>query len=388
MVKKLEYIDLFSWCGGLSLGFYNSKKWQGIFAIEKDAMSFSTLEYNLISKWHYNRPKDLPQTPYDINDFLKKNKNKLLKQQGIDLVTWWPPCQGFSMAWKRNPNDKRNSLVESYLEFIKIVAPKVVFLENVTWFTSQKKGEITYKDYVTKKLQNMWYTVDSKIIDFSWFGVPQKRRRFILVATKSPNNQFFEKLEKARKQFLKTKKLDEKTSVYDAIWDLNMKHWKYLSPDTKWFFAGKYWKQSSHFQELMRSKISNTHPNSHRFANHSDKITERFSYSIKNQLSPHQIKEYFELKKNNTKVLIKNIPTPTLTTLPDDYIHYLEPRILTVREYARIQSFNDRYEFKGKYTTWGKLRVQETPRYTQIGNAIPPLFAECAANVLYDIINH
>ncbi len=69
---------------------------------------------------------------------------------------------------------------------------------------------------------------------------------------------------------------------------------------------------------------------------------------------------------------------PTITTLPDDYIHYCEPRILTVREYARIQSFPDDFIFKGKYTTGGKLRTKETPRYTQIGNAIPPLFGEQA----------
>lgn len=71
-----------------------------------------------------------------------------------------------------------------------------------------------------------------------------------------------------------------------------------------------------------------------------------------------------------------SLPAPTITTLPDDYIHYCEPRIFTVREYARIQSFNDWFEFKGKYTTGGKLRTKEVPRYTQIGNAIPPLFGE------------
>jgi DNA (cytosine-5)-methyltransferase 1 len=68
-------------------------------------------------------------------------------------------------------------------------------------------------------------------------------------------------------------------------------------------------------------------------------------------LSAHEIKEKFQLKKNTTKLLEKDQPSPTLTTLPDDYIHYQEPRILTVREYARIQSFNDWYQFKGKYTT-------------------------------------
>ena len=71
---------------------------------------------------------------------------------------------------------------------------------------------------------------------------------------------------------------------------------------------------------------------------------------------------------------------------PDDYLHYSEPRILTVREYARIQSFPDWYEFKSKYTTGGDMRKKEVPRYSQIGNAIPPLFAEQVGNVLKEML--
>ena len=81
-----------------------------------------------------------------------------------------------------------------------------------------------------------------------------------------------------------------------------------------------------------------------------------------------------------------NQKSPTLTTLPDDYIHYSEPRILTVREYARIQTFDDWFEIKGKYTTGGKLRRVEVPRYTQVGNAIPPLFGELAGNILKGLL--
>jgi len=65
-------------------------------------------------------------------------------------------------------------------------------------------------------------------------------------------------------------------------------------------------------------------------------------------------------------------PSKTLTTLPDDLLHYSEPRILTVRESARIQSFPDNFVFKGKYTTGGAMRTKECPRYTQVGNAVPP----------------
>jgi DNA (cytosine-5)-methyltransferase 1 len=78
---------------------------------------------------------------------------------------------------------------------------------------------------------------------------------------------------------------------------------------------------------------------------------------------------------------------PTLTTLPDDYIHYCEPRILTVREYARIQSFPDWFEFKSTYTTGGRHRRQEVPRYTQAANAVPPLFAELCGHVLKAIVS-
>lgn len=382
-MKKYRYIDLFSWCWGLSLWFFNSKKWQWEFAIEKDSMSFETLNFNL--EKHFDRPSDLDRKPYDINKFLEEKEGFLRHFQNTQLVTWWPPCQGFSLAWKRNPSDKRNSLVDSYLSLIKLVEPKIVFLENVTWFTSQKKWDITYEKYVTEELESIWYNVESKILDFSTFGVPQKRRRFILVATKGENN-FFEKLEKYRTVFLAEKWLTENTSISDALWDLLKDFWIYESLDTKWFSAWEYWLIQNVYQELMRQKCNLQYPDSHRFANHSDKIIERFEYGIKYQLSPKDLKEHFWLKKNNTKVLEASKPAPTLTTLPDDYIHYKEPRILTVREYARIQSFPDWYEFKWKYTTGGKLRTQETPRYTQIGNAIPPLFAECAADVLYDMI--
>ena len=86
-------------------------------------------------------------------------------------------------------------------------------------------------------------------------------------------------------------------------------------------------------------------------------------------------------------MLDPNIPAPTLTSNPDDHVHYCEPRTLTVREYARIQSFPDWYEFRGRYTTGGKSRKHDVPRYTQIGNAIPPLFAEQVGHTLSQLID-
>ena len=75
-------------------------------------------------------------------------------------------------------------------------------------------------------------------------------------------------------------------------------------------------------------------------------------------------------------------PAPTITTLPDDVLHYSEPRILTVRESARLQSFPDWFQFKGKYTTGGDRRTKECPRYTQVGNAVPPYLARAIGSAL------
>jgi DNA (cytosine-5)-methyltransferase 1 len=76
-----------------------------------------------------------------------------------------------------------------------------------------------------------------------------------------------------------------------------------------------------------------------------------------------------------------------LTTLPDDLLHYAEPRIHTVREHARLQSFPDWFEFQGKYTTGGDRRARECPRYTQVGNAVPPLFAEPIGETLKKLLS-
>jgi DNA (cytosine-5)-methyltransferase 1 len=93
----------------------------------------------------------------------------------------------------------------------------------------------------------------------------------------------------------------------------------------------------------------------------------------------------FGLNKHCTVPLDPDKPSHTLTTLPDDILHYAEPRILTAREYARLQSFPDWFEFRGKYATGGYLRTIECPRYTQIGNAVSPLVAECIGNLLKNI---
>src|SRR5690606_34855939 len=86
-------------------------------------------------------------------------------------------------------------------------------------------------------------------------------------------------------------------------------------------------------------------------------------------------REQYSTRKHRIHPMDAWEPAPTITTLPDDVLHYSEPRILTVRESARLQSFPDWFQFRGKFTTGGDRRTKECPRYTQVGNAVPPLLA-------------
>ena len=88
------------------------------------------------------------------------------------------------------------------------------------------------------------------------------------------------------------------------------------------------------------------------------------------------------MKKQAMTLLAAHLPGSTITTLPDDVLHYSEPRILTVRENARLQTFPDWFRFHGKYTSGGQARRYDCPRYSQVGNAVPPLFSEAIGSVL------
>jgi len=397
MKKQLNHISIFAGCDGISLGLHNAG-WKGLFAIEKDPMAFETLRYNLIEKRkHFNWPNWLPKKNHEIIQFIKRYESNLKDLQGkIDLVVGGPPCQGFSMAGRRKEKDKRNNLFEAYMEFISLVKPKVLIFENVKGFTIGFKKENgrgkAFSEEAKERLNKLGYDIEGQIVDFSELSVPQRRKRFILVGfrkdLKKDPKEFFKKLYKKNKKFCKKKCIKERNIVQDAISDLMQKNGEIECIDSKSFKQGIYGKIESSYQKLMRGKRKI--PDSHRFPKHNPETIKKFKYILnkcsKNLNIDLKTKEKFNLKKRCIIPLCEKSTSPTLTTLPDDYIHYSEPRILTVREYARIQSFDDDFEFKGKYTTGGKLRSQETPRYTQVGNAIPPLGGEQFGEVLKEML--
>lgn len=402
--RKYTVIDLFAGCGGLSLGLYQAG-WSGVFAVEKNKCAFETLKHNLIDKkHHFNWPEWLPQEPTDIVELLRQHEDELKSLRGkIDLVAGGPPCQGFSMAGKRMENDQRNKLVFSYISFIRLVQPRLLLFENVKGFTysfdkTKNPDAIPYSQIVVEQLEKLGYDVTPYIINFAEFGVPQRRKRFILVgvrkAKKIRSKEFMGRLKEQLPKFIEQHRLTKSPTLSDAISDLLKSNGTEPTPDRPGFQSGRYGKPLTPYQKFLRMDISESQdvPNSHSFARHTSEKTSCFEklLSERSTIAGRRIdgdeRKKWGIRQRGITVLDPNTVSPTITGAPDDYLHYSEPRIMTVRECARIQSFPDWYEFKSKYTTGGEMRKREVPRYSQVGNAIPPLFAYQIGLILKEML--
>ena len=401
---KLKFIDLFAGCGGLSLGLMNAGL-EGIFAIEKTEDAFKTLIHNLDHKKiknGYKWPILLPKKNMTTRDLLDNYQSQLQElKDKVDLIAGGPPCQGFSFAGLRNPNDPRNRLTEEYIEIVSIINPKFLLLENVKGFQAafKKNGASTqaYSEYVVERLSNLnkGYKVFSKVLPASLFGVPQPRPRFIMIAVRNDiaqkisyttlgNEEFYQKILQQADKFKKENNLSKITVLGDAIGDLEIKGKKLIECiDSKNFKQISYTEPKilNPYLKLIRRNVKKDFmPDSLRIPNHKKETRSKFEYILQKSIKGHtlskELREELHIKKQCFTVLSPKALSTTITTLPDDCMHYSEPRVLTVRENARIQSFPDWFEFKGKYTTGGDRRKIECPRYTQVGNAVPPLMAE------------
>ncbi|WP_063292398.1 DNA cytosine methyltransferase [Pseudovibrio sp. Ad5] len=406
---SVRFIDLFAGCGGLSLGLMKAG-WQGVFAIEKSGDAFQTLTHNLCSKRKttFEWPEWLPQEAMTTRELLDQFPRELEAMRGhIDLIAGGPPCQGFSVAGRRNPEDPRNKLKDEYVEIVNILQPKFLLFENVRGFASAFKGENkkSHADQVREDLMGFeWggYQVFSRILEASNFAVPQPRARFILMAvradliTSQAEIDPFDDIDAFCASFRDKRSLNgHNITVKEAISDLEI-NLHDLAPclDTKGFNRIDYLQpeELSQFQKLMRKGLRKTQsPNSLRLPNHRAETVLRFQDVLrtcpKGRSLSKEMREKYGMKKQCFTPLDPDRLSRTVTTLPDDLLHYSEPRILTVRENARLQSFPDWFEFQGKYTTGGSRRKSECPRYTQVGNAVPPLMAEALGELLRKLEN-
>ena len=411
------FIDVFAGCGGLTLGLMRAG-WRGVFAVEKDALAFATLEANFLeakSRYQFEWPDWLPKKTCDIGALLETRSKELKNLRGsIDLLAGGPPCQGYSSAGRRKPDDPRNQLFRNYIQLVQLVQPRLILLENVEGITyAFKKGMIkrkktrasdsnkheTYAGEIIASLERS-YHVFSSIVRCSDYGVPQSRPRFILVGyskeffVEDDVSSPFEKIEDRRVPFLAARGLKSRATAKQAISDLEIQRNGLIDGDgAPRFKSIGYKRPLSAYQEAMRDGHCGI-PSDTRLARHQPYIVRRFARIIaamkeRNrlgiQLNAEQ-REEFGVAKSTLRVLNPEAPAPTITSLPDDLLHYAEPRTLTVRENARLQTFPDWFVFKGKYTTGGDRRAREVPRFTQVANAVPPLLAEQIGTVLRDVV--
>jgi DNA (cytosine-5)-methyltransferase 1 len=280
------------------------------------------------------------------------------------VIIGGPPCQGFSNAnrWHKNYSDPRNLLFLKFIEFVKIIKPKLVLIENVSGILSRSNGEII--NNIKEILNKNGYKVDYKLLNASEFGVPQIRKRVFIVGNRLSSIEFFENLKKHKKVTVKDaiselyslekkkeKKLNGKLDN-DYIKYLRKKNSKVLNHDIVYPAKStiekiKYVKQGENWQSIPVKLFKNNRNNRHSSA-------------------------FKRLKEDDFSVTIDT------GNAHSNYFHPKYNRIPTPREAARIQSFTDNFEFIGSRTS----------QYRQIGNAVPPLLAkEIAKNFKKVILN-
>lgn len=400
MVSELRSIDLFAGCGGLSLGLHRAG-WEGVFAIERDPMAFETLHANLVAdsgpyrafpKW----PDWLPEEPIDIVKAMGDTgfRERLSSLRGkVHLIAGGPPCQGFSAGGSRNGLDERNRLVHDQLDMISLVRPEITLIENVEGITrafrarpGSGEGDVSVADQVVNVLGRLGYRATFGIIDASRFAVPQMRRRAIIVGVRSDlgvaPSSFFHELEAIRPELYNVLGMGRKRLITaeEAIDDLSNPDIRVTCPDSPKFESTVYRRARSEYARRLRSGTrTGSIPDSHRFSVHGDRISRLYRLAHETQPKGRLRKQFLldnGTKKDKKVLIAPDAPVSTITTHPDEFIHYVEPRNITVREMARFQSFPDDFHFRGRYTINGPRRRFDVARCSQVGNAVPPHLAQ------------
>jgi len=408
IVPKFSFIDLFAGCGGLSLGLERAG-FTPLLVNELNSDALSTYlmnrrdEFPWLCDNNVSNVKDLVLNEALLDGFrdsIKKDFDIDIYKGQLDLICGGPPCQGFSgLGIRRSYSVEKKQLPSNYLYqdmafLINRIRPKIFLFENVRgllsakWTDDGEKGEI-FKD-VLKTFRDIGaYHVRYKLVHAKDYGVPQNRPRILIVGLRKDIFPEPKTNSDAVSDGFLPKPVGGYPSIEELLGDLVDPRYQ------RGAVTELYPKQpQNEFQRKLRTKRDGTifaagdAVSEMEYSNHSDYIVEKFTEMIRNG---GEIPERFRTKKFAQKVLPrfwgKEGPTITACSAPDDYVHFMQPRSLTVREWARLQTFPDWYVFAGKRTTGGLRRAgnpregifdRELPKYTQVGNAVP---VELAYNV-------
>lgn len=381
-------IDLFAGAGGLSCGL-------------EQAGFRPVLANEMVSQFAHTYQINHPETKVIVGDVRKvdeKEIHNLVSEYGeIDLIAGGPPCQGFSVnAPVRSLDDPRNHLFEEYLRIVREIQPKAVLIENVPGIVSLGKGTVVEQIY--KELESMGYKVNHRILFAGHYGVPQLRFRTIIIGIRDYSGEIvFPKPEfyaTAVANFQKSKELcysltpfDEfvlkpKVTVHDAIGDLPQ-----IEGGEKKTTYDYVVEPQCEYQKILRDGSKEI--TSHWCSRLSDINKERLKYipvggswrDIPYDLLPKGLQR--AKRSDHTKRygrLDPNELCSTVLTKCDphwgSFFHPDQPRTISIREAARIQSFPDKYRFTGSMTE----------QYEQVGNAVPPLLAKAVGQCIMEMI--
>lgn len=183
-LDSYNMVDLFAGCGGLSEGFIQN----GFNLLASNEFDESVFETN-----KRNHLKYASEDKFILGDITKDEiKEKILSVCGrnqVDVILGGPPCQGFSYAGWRNPDDTRNQLFRDFVAIVRALKPKFFVMENVLGILTMRQGE-TIKDIIHAFKDEGYYVGSPLKLNSMWFGVPQKRKRVFIIGSLDPNVDF------------------------------------------------------------------------------------------------------------------------------------------------------------------------------------------------------
>lgn len=347
--KKINVIDLFCGCGGLSYGFEQAG-FNILLGIDNDDASLKTFEMN------HKNSKTLNA---DITQVSAEKVRQLTEYKKIDLIIGGPPCQGMSLSGPRKFQDPRNKLYLTFIRMVSEIKPEGFVVENVPGLVSLFHGAI--KDNIINEFSKLGYRVNYQILNAAEYGVPQYRKRVVFVGLKG-----YEYI------FPIQTHLNNQITCEDAIGDLPPLENELGSMVQEYGSVPK-----CDYQVEMRKnslKIYN-----HIAALHTERVKEIISLVPDGgnyKTLPEPLKKTRNFHVAWTR-FSKNKPAPTIDTGHRHHFHYQYNRVPTVRECARIQSFPDRFIFYGN----------KTQQFRQVGNAVPPILAQKIAENLLSIFS-
>ena len=288
----------------------------------------------------------------------------------VDVVVGGPPCQGFSSAGKKSVSDPRNSLFRQYVRAVEHFRPRIFLLENVPGFKTMYGGAI-YREAV-EAMQSLGYQTADALLHARHAGVPQRRKRFVMIGWLDRALEF--DWTTLRSQADTPLPLFE-SGVIDVTAGEALHDLADLEPG---FEATRYRRQAqSEYAQARRS--GNQLLFNHLATQHRAKAAR----IIRRIPTGGSIRDIPVAERGTKKLTMSKLDpaavSNTIVSMPDDLLHYAQERILTVREMARLQSFDDDYVFFGKRTSGFVERRVDVPQYTQVGNAVPPVLGELLA---------